>query len=91
MVLRIYLILICFCQFQILLAQDMSCYYLKDKKSILTKQSGQYFVKLPPNTSKSDLHQFEINQEDILFFQNRNSFGALEIKSDDIDFSLTLS
>jgi hypothetical protein len=68
----------------------MDYYYLKNKKTPLIEQKGQYFVKFETNINKSDLTQMGIKEEDILYFQNKNSFGAIEKSRDDLDFSFSI-
>ncbi|WP_172805268.1 hypothetical protein [Aquiflexum balticum] len=68
----------------------MDYYYLKNKKTSLIKQKGQYFVKFESIINKFDLTQMGIKEEDILYFQNKNSLGAIEKSRDDLDFSFSI-
>jgi hypothetical protein len=91
MALRLFLFLLFFGQIQSILAQEKKdYYYLKNKKTSLIEQKGIYFVKFGTNFNKSDLKQMGIKEEDILYFQNKNSLGAIEKSRDDIDFSFSI-
>ncbi|SMD45880.1 hypothetical protein SAMN00777080_4553 [Aquiflexum balticum DSM 16537] len=91
MALRLLFFLLFFGQTQSILAQEkMDYYYLKNKKTSLIKQKGQYFVKFESIINKFDLTQMGIKEEDILYFQNKNSLGAIEKSRDDLDFSFSI-